>query len=47
MVEVNHVVYDPEVVTMEQLVGWLQETGTYIRTISPATDKSVRKETGY
>ena len=34
MSEVNHVAYDPEEVTVEQLIGWLKESGTYIRTIS-------------
>ena len=32
--EVNHVAYDPEEITVEQLIGWLKESGTYIRTIS-------------
>ena len=34
MNEVNHVVYDPEQVSVEQLVHWLKESGTYIRTVS-------------
>jgi hypothetical protein len=34
MNEVNHVVFDPEQVSVEQLVGWLEESGTYIRTIA-------------
>lgn len=32
--EVNHVAYDPEEVAVEQLIVWLKESGTYIRTIS-------------
>jgi hypothetical protein len=44
--EVNHVVYDPEQVTVEQLVGWLTESGTYIRTISVAEKKTVGNTPG-
>ena len=35
--EVNRVVFDPRWVTVQQMVGWLKETGTYVRTIE---DKS-------
>ncbi len=31
--EVNRVLYDPEEVTVEQMEGWLKESGTYVRTI--------------
>ena len=34
--EVNHVDYDPEQVTLEQLEGWLQEAGTWDRTLVPS-----------
>jgi len=32
--EVNHVEFDPEKVTVEQMIEWLKRAGTYIRTIS-------------
>ncbi len=31
--EVNRVAYDPEKVSVEQLTGWLKESGTYVRTV--------------
>ncbi|MDA8140840.1 MAG: hypothetical protein M0036_19500 [Desulfobacteraceae bacterium] len=32
--EVNRVVYDPSLVTVEQMEVWLKQAGTYIRTES-------------
>jgi len=42
--EVNHVVYDPGEVRVEQLIQWLKESGTYIRTI-PVTGQEERRKT--
>jgi len=44
--EVNHVVYDSEEVTVEQLIEWLEQSGTYIRTIAPAGSKPIRTKSG-
>jgi hypothetical protein len=40
--EVNRVDFDPEQVSVKQMVDWLKKTGTYLRTIeeSPEGDKS-------
>ena len=46
MSEVNHVAYDPEEVTVEQLIVWLKESGTYIRTISDTAKEKTNKATG-
>ena len=45
MSEVNHVAYDPEEVTVEQLIVWLTESGTYIRTISDTAKEETSKVT--
>ena len=44
--EVNHVVYDPQTVTLEQLIEWLKESGTYIRTLSETGNEDGRKRPG-
>jgi len=44
--EINHVIYDPEEVTVEQLITWLKESGTYIRTISDTKKEQSRKKKG-
>lgn len=31
--EVNRVVFDPQKVTVQQMVEWLKKAGTYIRTL--------------
>ena len=46
MSEVNHVVYEQDKVTVEQLIEWLKETGTYIRTISSTIEENDRQDTG-
>ncbi len=46
MSEVNLVVYDPEEVTVEQLIGWLKESGTFIRTISDTEKEETSSATG-
>ncbi len=46
MSEVNHVVYDPEEVTVEQLIGWLKESGTYIQTISDTEKEETSEAAG-
>jgi len=42
--EINRVVYDPAKTTITQLVEWLKEAGTYIRTVSEPTNKNNQKE---
>ena len=46
MSEVNHVAYDPEEVTVEQLIGWLKDSGTFIRTISDTEKEETSSATG-
>ena len=46
MSEVNHVVFDPEQVSVAQLVNWLKESGTYIRTIALPDQHNGDKEPG-
>jgi len=31
--EVNRVLFEPELVTLEQMEGWLKKAGTYIKTL--------------
>ena len=33
--EVNRVIYDPQLVSIEQLEDWLKESATYRRTLEP------------
>ena len=42
--EVNRVVYDPAKTTIAQLVEWLKEAGTYIRTVPEPTNDDGQKE---
>jgi len=35
--EVDRVVYDPEKISRQQLETWLEESGTYIRTLETST----------
>ena len=43
--EVNRVVYDPAKVNLEQLEEWLQESETYVRTVS-GPEKDIGYESG-
>jgi hypothetical protein len=38
--EVDRVGYDPKKVTVRQMETWLQETGTYIRTVPGPADRN-------
>lgn len=42
--EVDRVVYDPQIVTLQQLEYWLRQAGTYIRTLEHRVENEPEKE---
>ena len=42
--EINRVIYDPNRVTVEQMVQWLIESGTYIETLAPTGYDKEKRE---
>lgn len=46
MSEVNTVIYDPEKITVEQMISQLKAAGTYVRMVSEKTASDGRQEAG-
>lgn len=42
--EVDRVIYDPELVTLEELEGWLKGAGTYVSTLEHTLPETPLKE---